>query len=70
MRLDPDGASEVLLTAADGLDIPTAAIFGKKGRDRFDLYVTNGAYSVLGPSQNMPSVMKLHLGVPGAVSCD
>lgn len=68
LRLSPNGTSEVLLTAADGLDIPTAAIFGKKGRDRFDLYLTNGAYSVLGPSQNMPSVMKLHLAVPGAVS--
>lgn len=65
VRLDPDGTSEVLLTAADGLDIPTAAIFGKKGQERFDLYITNGAYSVLGPSNNTPSVMRLHLGVPG-----
>jgi sugar lactone lactonase YvrE len=67
VRLDRDGTSEVLLTAADGLDIPTAAIFGKKGQDRFDLYITNGAYSVLGPSNNTPSVMRLHLGIPGPV---
>ena len=66
LRLDPDGTSEVLLTAADGLDIPTDAVFGRTGRDRFNLYITNGAYGILGPSQNMPSVMKLHLGVPGA----
>lgn len=66
VRIDPDGGSEVLLTAADGLDIPTAAIFGKKGSARFDLYITNGAYSVLGPSNLSPSVMRLHLGVPGA----
>jgi sugar lactone lactonase YvrE len=66
VRLDPDGTSEVLLTAADGLDVPTAAVFGQTGRDRFNLYITNGAYSVLGPSQNTPSLMRLHLGVPGA----
>ena len=55
-----------VLTAADGLDIPTSAVFGKQGRDRFDLYIGNGAYSVLGPSNNTPSIMRLHLGVPGA----
>lgn len=68
LRLNRDGTSDTLLSIADGLDVPTAAIFGKKGNDRFDLYLTNGAYSVLGPSQNTPSVMKLHLGAPGAVS--
>lgn len=66
VRLDPDGGSEVLLTEADGLDIPTAAVFGKKGKDRFNLYITNGAYTVLGPSRGEPSVMRLHLGTPGA----
>jgi sugar lactone lactonase YvrE len=66
VRLDPDGTSEVLLTAADGLDIPTAAVFGKKGQDRFNLYITNGAYFFLGPSNLSPSVMRLHLAVPGA----
>lgn len=66
VRLDPDGGSEVLLTAADGLDIPTSAVFGKQGTDRFDLYIGNGAYGILGPSNNTPSVMRLHLGVPGA----
>lgn len=66
VRLDPDGTSEVLLTAADGLDIPTAATFGRKGQDRFDLYITNGAYFMLGPSNLSPSVMRLHLAVPGA----
>lgn len=66
LRLTPDGVSEVLLTAADGLDIPTDAVFGRTGRDRFNLYITNGAYNILGPSQNTPSVMRLHLAVPGA----
>jgi sugar lactone lactonase YvrE len=66
VRIDRDGTTEVLLTAEDGLDIPTAATFGRKGQDRLNLYVTNGAYSVLGPSNETPSVMRLHLGVPGA----
>jgi sugar lactone lactonase YvrE len=65
LRIDPDGTSEVLLTQADGLDIPTAAAFGRKGPGRFDLYITNGAYFFL-PNQGSPSVMRLHLGVPGA----
>ena len=68
VRLDRDGTSEVLLTAADGLDIPTDADFGVKGRDRFNLYITNGAYTILGPSAGNASVMRLHLGVPGAPS--
>ena len=68
VRLDRDGTSEVLLTAADGLDIPTSAVFGRKGQGRFDLYIGNGAYNVLGPSNNTPSIMRLHLGVPGAVN--
>jgi hypothetical protein len=65
LRIDPDGSTEVLLTAADGLDGPTAAAFGRTGRDRFNLYITNGSFPFL-PSAQRPSVMRLHLGVPGA----
>lgn len=65
VRLDPDGSSEVLLTAADGLDIPTAVAFGRTGRDRFNLYITNAAFPIF-PSAGRPSLMRLHLGVPGA----
>lgn len=65
VRVDPDGSSEILLTAADGLDGPTAAAFGRTGADRFNLYITNGAFPFL-PSALRPSLMRLHLGVIGA----
>lgn len=65
IRIDPDGTSEILLTGADGLDGPTAAAFGRKGADRFNLYITNGAFP-FGPNNQSPSLMRLHLGVQGA----
>ena len=69
VRLDRDGTSEAVLTQADGLDIPTAARFGKQGTDRFDLYVTSGSYSVLGiPTSNNPNVLRLRVPIPGALT--
>jgi len=65
VRLDPDGTTEILLTAADGLDGPTAASFGRTGHDRFNLYVTNAAFPFFSVIHR-PSLMRLHLGVPGA----
>ena len=65
VRIDPDGSSEILLTADDSLDGPTAAAFGRIGADRFNLYIANAAFPFL-PSALRPSVMRLHLGVPGA----
>ena len=65
VRLDPDGTTEILLTAADGLDGPTAALFGRRGHDRFNLYITNGAFPFFSTT-HQPSLMRLHLGVPGA----
>ena len=65
VRIDPDGTTEVLLTAADGLDIPTAAAFGRRGHGRFALYITNAAFFI-DPAVAKPSLMRLHLGVPGA----
>lgn len=65
LRIDPDGSTEILLTAADGLDGPTAAAFGRRGRDRFNLYIANASFPFL-PSAQRPSVMSLHLGTPGA----
>lgn len=67
VRLDLDGSSEVLLTAADGLDIPTSAVFGQRGRDRFDLYITNAAFPTF-PTNFRASLMRLHLAVPGALN--
>lgn len=65
VRLDPDGTTEILLTAADGLDGPTAATFGRTGHDRFNLYVTNAAFPFFSLTHR-PSLMRLHLEVPGA----
>lgn len=65
VRLDPDGTTEILLTAADGLDGPTAATFGRTGHDRFNLYITNAAFPFFSVTHR-PSLMRLHLGVPGA----
>jgi sugar lactone lactonase YvrE len=64
VRLDPDGTTEILLTAADGLDGPTAALFGRRGQDRFNLYITNGAFPFFSTT-HQPSLMRLHLGAPG-----
>lgn len=64
VRLDPDGTTEILLTAADGLDGPTAALFGRRGRDRFNLYITNAAFPFFSTT-HQPSLMRLHLGTPG-----
>jgi sugar lactone lactonase YvrE len=65
IRIDPDGSSEILLTAADGLDGPTATAFGVHGQDRFNLYITNGAFPFFSDT-HQPSLMRLRLDVPGA----
>ena len=64
VRLDPDGTTEVLLTGADELDGPTSAAFGRRGTNRKNLYVTNGAFPIFGGLR--PSLMRLRLAVPGA----
>jgi sugar lactone lactonase YvrE len=64
VRLDPDGTTEILLTAADLLDGPTSAAFGRRGKNRKNLYITNGAFPIFGGVR--PSLMRLRLAVPGA----
>lgn len=65
VRVAPDGTQTVLLTAADGLDGPTAAAFGV-GRDAKSLYVTNAAFPFFpGPTPRRPSLMRLEVGIPG-----
>ncbi len=65
VRISPAGVLEVLLTAADGLDGPTAAAFGV-GNDNQNLYVTNAAFPFYpGPDPRRPSIIKLHVGTPG-----
>jgi hypothetical protein len=64
LRIFPDGSSETLLTAAAGLDGPTAAAFGRRGQDRFNLYITNAAFPFF-TTTFRPSLMRLQLKVPG-----
>jgi len=64
LRIAPDGSFATLLTAADGLDGPTDAAFGRRGEGRFDLYITNGAFPFF-TTTFRPSLMRLHLAVPG-----
>jgi len=65
VRLDPDGTTEILLTAADELDGPTSAAFGRRGKNRKNLYVTNAAFPIFTETFR-PSLMRLRLQVPGA----
>jgi SMP-30/Gluconolactonase/LRE-like region len=64
LRIFPDGSFATLLTAADGLDGPTAAAFGRQGQDRSNLYITNAAFPFFSTTHH-PSLMRLHLEVPG-----
>jgi len=64
LKIEPDGTFSTVLTAADGLDGPTSAAFGHRGEDRFDLYITNGAFPFF-TTTFRPSLMRLHLAVPG-----
>jgi sugar lactone lactonase YvrE len=65
LRVAPDGSVTTLLTAADGLDGPTSVAFGRTGADNFNLYICNAAYPFFSLTHR-PSLMKLHLDVPGA----
>ena len=65
VRIAPDGTIAVLLTAADGLDGPTAAAFGV-GDDKKNLYITNAAFPFFpGPNPRRPSLLKFNVGIPG-----
>ena len=56
----------MLLTAADGLDGPTAAAAFGVGRDGKNLYVTNAAFPFFpGLNPRRPSLMRLNVGIPG-----
>jgi sugar lactone lactonase YvrE len=60
VRVAPDGSADVLLTAADGLDGPTAAAF-----DGDAIYITNGAFPFFSTTRR-PSIMRLDVGIRGA----
>ena len=65
LRVASDGSITTLLTADDELDGPTSVAFGRGGADNFNLYVCNAAYPFFSVTHR-PSLMKLHLDVPGA----
>lgn len=65
LRVRPDGGVETLLTAADLLDGPTSVAFGRHGRNRKNLYITNAAFPMFSTTFR-PSLMRLRLDVPGA----
>ncbi|HRE89649.1 MAG TPA: hypothetical protein PK095_10990 [Myxococcota bacterium] len=60
----PDGSQEVLLTAEDGLDGPTAASFGPLGQKR-TLFISNAAFPFF-TTTFRPSIIALDLPIPGA----
>jgi sugar lactone lactonase YvrE len=65
VRVTPEGTTEVLLTSADELDGPSSGAFGV-GHDRKNLYIANAAFPIFpGLDPRRPSVMRLHIGIPG-----
>jgi hypothetical protein len=65
VRIAPDGAMDTILSASDGLDGPTAVLFGHRD-EGFDLYVTNAAFPFFQvPGPRTPSLLRLRLDVHG-----
>jgi sugar lactone lactonase YvrE len=64
-RLSSDGSVETLLTAADLLDGPTSVAFGRRGRNKKNLYITNAAFPIFSTTFR-PSLMRLRIEIPGA----
>ncbi len=65
VRLDRDGGSEILATAADLLDGPTSAAFGRRAKNSRWLYVTNAAFPQF-TTTFRPSLMRIRVGARGA----
>ncbi len=64
VRVSPEGAIDVLLTAADGLDGPTSAAFGVRGGDNQNLYVANAAFPFFSVT-HAPALLRVDIGIPG-----
>jgi len=65
VRIASDGTMETILAAVDGLDGPTAVLFGRKD-EGFDLYITNAAFPFFQvPPPRLPSLLRLQLDVHG-----
>src|SRR5262245_12721052 len=66
VRIAPDGAIDTILTAADGLDGPTAVFFGQRN-EGFDLYIANAAFPFFQvPPPRTPSLLRMRLDVHGS----
>jgi sugar lactone lactonase YvrE len=61
----PDGTQQTLLTAADGLDGPTATLFGRRANGAHELYITNGMFPFFPSTGHGPSLLRVRLDVPG-----
>jgi sugar lactone lactonase YvrE len=61
----PDGSQQQLLGAADGLDGPTATVFGRRANGSHDLYISNGMFPFFPSTGHGPSLLKVKLDVPG-----
>jgi sugar lactone lactonase YvrE len=65
VRIAPDGQVETILTALDGLDGPTAVLFGHND-EGFELYITNAAFPFFQvPGPRLPTLLRLKLDVHG-----
>lgn len=62
LRIRPDGTREVLASAADGLQRTSAVLFGRRGKERLNLYILSGLFNQPG---SHPAVFVLRVGLPG-----
>jgi sugar lactone lactonase YvrE len=62
VRIHP-ASGDVSTVAEDGLDFPASLVFGRTGRDRHALYVTN--FALANEIDPAPGVARIDLGPPG-----
>jgi sugar lactone lactonase YvrE len=63
LRIRPDGKQETIATAADGLENTAAVLFGRRGKQRLNLYILSGDFPP--PAGSHPGVYVLHVDLPG-----
>jgi sugar lactone lactonase YvrE len=61
----PDGSLQTLLAGADGLDGPTATVFGRRADGAHVMYITNGSFPFFPSTGHGPSLLEVPLDVPG-----
>lgn len=65
LKITPTGNVSTILTAADGLDGPTAVFFGR-GQENTKIYITNGAFPFFSTTHN-PTLMRFDVGIPASI---